>query len=176
QALMTHETHKSIRARVNAMCVRRETEYLRQSLFIAHVGFCVLRRTLGVVVLAIGDMMSPVAQNKFLRSGFANPPRARIEATFDGATHVAMLCGISDEVLQFVATQPFPLGTHDVQLVRRLKRNRISRVRLTVEVKNIAPVGIGKSGFAHFATYQPQTGRTRYVIERYFLRSAVVAA
>lgn len=174
QAAMTHETPKSVRARLTAVCCRAPVNYTRQTLFILYVGLCVLRRTAVAAFTAAGDMSSPVRGRKWLRSGFSTPPASRIELPCSGGTQLAMLSGISDEAVQFICLQPLIPGHYTAELVRRRRDGKIARVRIGIDLQMVVPVGVGHPGLAHFASYRVDSDYARYMIERYFLRSAVV--
>ena len=174
QAIMTHETPKAARARFNGMCCRTHVNYLWMAGFVFYVGLCVLVKSARVVVQAIRDTTSPTGGHKWLRSGFSKPPKSRVEMTVNGQSYIGALCGVSDEVLQFVSTVPFPQGKNDLFLIRERRRGRIARVRVDAFLMTVTPVGLGQSGYAQYATYVSQSPLAVYMIERYFLRSAVV--
>lgn len=174
QARLTHETPKLARARLTATCCRAPVNYPRQTLFIARVGLCVARRTLSAIGDALGDMASPLRGHKWLRTGFSRPAGSRVEVVIGGEPHMAILSGLSDEVLQFVSPQGIARGHYTAELVRQHGGGRIARVPVAMDVQLVAPVGIGRPGLAHYATYRVTSDHARYMIERYFLRSAVV--
>lgn len=174
QAIMSHETPKAIRARFNGMCCRTEVNYIHMAGFVTYVGFCVLRKSLRMVGEAASDALSPLGGHRWLQSGFCVPSRSRVEATVGGIPTVGALCGLSDEVMQFVSTIPVPPGRHKLTLVRERRNGRISRVVVDAEIQAVAPVGLGRSGFAQYATYRCNSRLSTYKIERYFLQSAVV--
>ncbi|MEZ5911944.1 MAG: sugar transferase [Paracoccaceae bacterium] len=174
QALMSHETPKAVRSRLNRLACRGHVNYLALTGFVFFVGLTVLRRTLGTATEALRDLRSPFAGQKWLRSGFSRTPGSRIEVVENGKIHVAAMNWMSDEIAQCVATQPLKPGSYDADLIRRSARGRIARVRVTLQVQSVLPLGLGQPGFAHFCSYRVNGAYSRYLVERYFLRSAVV--
>lgn len=176
QALMTHETPKNLRARFNRMCCRTPIRYHAAFGFLVYVGFCVLLKSARLAMSGIADQFRPLAQHKWLRAGFNCPPDSKVELSAGNSTHVGAICGISDEVLQFVSTRPFPEGEHFVTLVRTRKSGRICRLRVRAKIEHCEPVGIGRSGFANYATYSTTTRGARHFVERYLLQSSVISS
>lgn len=174
QARLTHETPKAARARLTAMCCRAPVNYPRQTVFITWIGLCVLWRTLTAIGDALGDLASPIHGHKWLRSGFSRPSASRIEIITDNETRVAVLSGISDEIVQFVSPRRLAPRRYAAELVRQRRRHRIARVPVTINLQIVTPVGVGQPGVAHYAAYRVNSDYSRYMIERYFLRSAVV--
>ena len=174
QAIMTHETPKSVRARFNRAACASQVRYGALAGFVCYVGFCVLRKSVRAVFQAAGDALSPIGEHKWLRSGFSRPPNARVELDLGDKTLVGAICGISDETIQFVSTKPFAQGECQVSLLRQRRGGRIIRVRATLLIETVMPVGPGKSGFVHYASYRVRSKNAQHFIERYFLRSAVV--
>lgn len=174
QAVMTHETPKAVRSRFNRMCCRTYVNYPRMMAIVGYVGICVMRKSVLVAGQAVRDMLSPLGGHRWLRSGFTSPPKSRVEMVVDDKTQVGALLGISDEVIQFVSTVPFPLGKTELTLVRQRRKGRITRVRIEAVVQAITPVGLGKPGYAHYATYLCRSQLSVCMVERYFLQSAVV--
>ncbi|MEW2912754.1 sugar transferase [Leisingera sp. JC11] len=176
QALMTHETPKHLRARFNRMCCRTPIRYRAAFGFLAYVGFCVLAKSARLALSGIADRFRPLAAHKWLRAGFNCPPDSKVELSAGNSTHVGAICGISDEVLQFVSTRPFPEGEHFVMLVRTRKSGRICRLRVRAKIEHCEPVGIGRSGFANYATYSTTSKGAKHFVERYLLQSSVISS
>ncbi|WP_264212628.1 sugar transferase [Leisingera thetidis] len=176
QALMTHETPKKLRARFNRMCCRTPIRYGAAFGFLAYVGVCVLSKSARLAVSGIADQFRPLAEHRWLRTGFNCPPDSKVELSAGNSTHVGAICGISDEVLQFVSTRPFPEGEHFVMLVRKRKSGRVCRLRVRAKISHCEPVGIGRSGFANYATYSTTTRAAKHFVERYLLQSSVISS
>lgn len=174
QALMTHQTPKRVRARFNSMCCRTHINYPRMASFVFLVGLNVLIKGMLTLVTALRDAGSPVGSHRWLYSGFATPRNATVSIETESGTVAGALGGMSDEVLQFAATQPLPEGDYAVELVRKRRGGRRTRVRIKVRITSVMPMGIGLSGYAHFATYSIPSPLGRYRIERYFLDLAVI--
>ncbi|MEX0303828.1 MAG: hypothetical protein AB3N24_15525, partial [Leisingera sp.] len=175
-ALMTHETPKALRARFNRMCCRTQIRYGAAFGFLAYVGVCVLSKSLRLAVSGVTSQFRPLSEHRWLRTGFNCPPDSRVELDGGNSTHVGAICGISDEVLQFISTRPFPQGEHFVMLSRRRKSGRVCRLRVRAKIEHSEPVGIGQSGFANFATYSTTSTAARHFIERYLLQSSVISS
>ncbi|WP_052261745.1 sugar transferase [Leisingera sp. ANG-M1] len=176
QALMTHETPKALRARFNRMCCRTPIRYGAAFGFLAYVGICVLSKSIRLAVSGLAGQFRPLAEHRWLRTGFNCPPDSRVELDEGNSTHVGAICGISDEVLQFVSTRPFPQGEHFVMLTRKRKSGRVCRLKVRAKIEHSEPVGIGQSGFANFATYSTTSMAARHFIERYLLQSSVISS
>lgn len=176
QALMTHETPKNLRARFNRMCCRTPIRYRAAFGFLAYVGFCVLTKSARLALSGVADQFRPLAQHKWLRTGFNCPPDSKVELSAGNSTHVGAICGISDEIVQFVSTRPFPEGEHFLMLVRKRKSGRICRLRVRARIEHCEPVGIGRSGFANYATYSTTSRGARHFVERYLLQSSVISS
>ncbi|MFY0311269.1 sugar transferase [Leisingera sp. D0M16] len=176
QALMTHETPKALRARFNRMCVRTPVRYGAAFGFLAYVGYCVLRKSARLAASGIADQFRPLAEHKWLRTGFNRPPDSKVELCSGNNTHVGAICGISDEILQFVATRPFPEGEHLLMLVRKRKSGRVCRFTVRAKIEHSEPIGIGRSGFAHYATYSTNSIAAKHFVERYLLQSSVISS
>ncbi len=173
QAITSHETSKAVRARFNGMCCRTPVNYAGMAGVVAYVGFCVVRRTWAALFEAGRDALSPTRGHRWLRSGFASPTRSRVEMQVGERRLVAALCGVSDEILQFVSTQPFPAGVGRLELLREVREGRTIRVTVTARIVDIVPLGIGQVGYAHFANYDLESDFASYKIDRYFIGSSV---
>ncbi|APX89005.1 hypothetical protein BV394_04080 [Brevirhabdus pacifica] len=174
QALMTHQTPKRVRARFNSMCCRTHINYPRMAGFVFLVGLNVLIKGVLTLFSALRDAGSPVGSHRWLYSGFAKPRNATVNIETPEGPVAGALGGMSDEVLQFATTQPLAPGDYSMELVRKRRGGRRTRVRITAHIKSVMPMGIGLSGYAHFATYSIPSPLGRYRIERYFLDLAVI--
>lgn len=176
QALMTHETPKPMRARFNRMCCRTPIRYRAAFGFLTYVGLCVLGKSLRLAGAGLIQQFRPLAEHKWLRTGFNRPPDSKVELAAGNHIHVGAICGISDEVLQFVSTRPFPSGEHLVTLSRKRRSGRICRLMVRARIEHCEPVGIGHSGFANYATYSATSDAAKHFIERYLLQSSVISS
>lgn len=176
QALMTHETPKGLRARFNRMCCRSPIRYGAAFGFLAYVGICVLRKSVRLGGAGIADQFRPLAEHRWLRAGFNRPPDSRIELSSGNHVHIGAISGISDEVLQFVSTRPFPEGEHFVMLSRRRRSGRVCRLKVRARIEYSEPIGLGQNGFANYATYATTSLAARHFVERYLLQSAVISS
>ena len=163
-------------ARFNRMCCRTPIRYGAAFGFLAYVGLCVLSKSVRLAISGLISQFRPLAEHKWLRAGFNCPPDSRVELDEGNSTHIGAICGISDEVLQFVSTRPFPQGEHFVMLTRKRKSGRVCRLKVRAKIEYSEPVGIGQSGFANFATYSTTSTAARHFIERYLLQSSVISS
>lgn len=174
QALMTHETPKALRARFNRMCCRTRINYWAAFGFLAYVGISILGRSARLSAVAVAERFGPLAEHKWLRADFNRPPNSRVELFQAGQQHVGAISGISDEVLQFVSTRPFPRGEHEVILSRKRNSGRVLQFKAQASIERSEPVGIGRSGFVNYATYSTSSKAAKHFVERYLLQSTVV--
>ena len=174
QALLPHAASKRLRGRFNAMCCAAPVNYGYVAQFVALVALSVLRRALSGSVAGLRGLASPLGLHTYLRSGFAHPSSATITLDSERGPMVGALVSMSDEVLQFVTTLPVAPGPCEVMLSRRLSSGRTVRISVGAEVKAVLPLGIGKSGFAGYAVYTPESDYMRYRLERYFLDQTVI--
>lgn len=174
QAVMSHGTPKAVRARFNRMVCRTPVNYFALAQFVVYVGFCVLRKSVAVAFEAIGDLLDPMGEHKWLSAGFRRPHGSTVELDIDGKKHIGAICGVSDEVIQFMATHPFPTGPQTVKLVRKRRDGRLCNAKVKADITTIVPVGVGRSGFVHYATYEATTPFSHHFVERYLLQSAVI--
>lgn len=176
QALMTHETPKALRARFNRMCCQTHVRYPAMIGFVFYVGFCVVRKSLGTGLAGLGARLRPMPEHGWLRSGFSRPKRSWAELSIGNEVVQGAICGMSDEVIQFVSLRPVPLGEYVLTLTRRRRSRRNFHLRVAARIEMVTPVGLGENGFVSYATYTPRTTAARHFIERYFLQSAVIPA
>jgi len=104
QALMSHETPKSIRSRLTNACCRSHINYGWTALFLARTAASIAWKTAHTATTAILDVFTPTGCQRWLAAGFARPRDGRFEAAADSLRITGALCGISDDVLQFIAT------------------------------------------------------------------------
>lgn len=175
QALMSHDTAKSIRARMNNMACRAPVNYFFIIGFMALVGVHIALTTIRTMGESISDFFTPLGEHRWLRAGFSRPSRTRVEAFGQTSTSIGALCGISDEIIQFVAPLPFPRNTRRLSIIRKLRGRRVLRVNVEVRIQSIAPRGPGTIGFTHYATYTIPNDFTRYKIDRYLIRAALIS-
>lgn len=176
QALMTHETPKALRSRFNRMCCRAPVRYHAMLGLVAYVGFCVLRKSVTSAVAALRDRARLVPEHGWLRSGFSRPKGCRVDFLAGNEPVTGAICGMSDEIIQFVSTRPVRPGDYELILSCRRRSRRNFRLSVMANVEMSVPLGPGQSGFVNYATYSPRTRAARHFIERYFLQSAVIPA
>ncbi len=174
QAITTHGTPKSVRARFNYMCCKSHVNYWVMMGFVLYVGMCVLRRTVSEIARAISDMFSPLSEHKWLHVGFNSPRNARIEIREGASQGQGAVVGISEDVIQFVTVLPLKEGRFEAEIICRRRFHGHRRARAVVTVFKITPFGIGANGFVHYASYRTDSEVNRYFLERYLLQSSVL--
>lgn len=176
QAVMSHETPKAVRARLNKQACNAPIRYGALWLFVGYVGWCVLAKSARLGACAVLNLFRPMAEHGWLQSGFVRPRHSRIEICVEDGIQMGAITGMSDEVLQFVASKPLPRGHHQVTLIARKSGGHCVRRSVAIDVREILPVGQGKCGLLHYAVFEAKTASAIYFIERYFLRATVVPA
>lgn len=168
QALMPHSADKAIRARVNALLCRRPVDLVQEVVFVALTGMAVLRWVGRVTARMLGGL--------FGRPDDRAPHRGEVRFEAPGLADIPLeLVHISDETLRVVTDRPLALskGPHELVLRRgyrlcnRAKTARCSAILLATE----------ESGgrWCHTLRYGTASPLQRYLIERHFIGSVLVA-
>jgi lipopolysaccharide/colanic/teichoic acid biosynthesis glycosyltransferase len=168
QALMPHGADKAIRARVNAMLCRRPVMLAQEVAFVALTGLSVLAWMAKVSLRIVGEL--------FGRPAWSAPHHGevRIEAP-DLADRTLRLTDITAESLRMVAARPLPEGNGPYVLVLRrgyLLGDRAKTARCTAVILASEP---DEGGTCYTLRYSATTPLQRYLIERHFVRSVLVA-
>lgn len=174
QAIMSHETPKAIRARFNRMCCKTEIHYGYMLGFVALVGFHVLNKARKVAFGAIMDCFNGLSDHSWLTGAFNKPRNCRVELDVDGEIVWGAVAGVSDEVLQFVSTQPVPPGRYNATVVLKKSNGRTRKGHMVFDLFVTQPCGVGQIGFASFCNYSTVSDASRHFSERYLLQSAVI--
>ncbi|WP_192361872.1 sugar transferase [Mesorhizobium mediterraneum] len=175
QVYMSHGSSKKFRARFNRMLCRARIRYSLQLMFAARVGLAVLGKAGKIFLRKLFRLGRNDQNTSWLGQGFVQPKNCVVTVTDGLNHHVGAICGISDELLQFISLDPLCPGTYSCKIVRELPKGRKIGVNFNIEVHVTQPVGIGYAGYVHYSTYKMPTETVGYLVNRYFLGSPVVS-
>ncbi len=168
QALMPHGADKAIRARVNAMLCRRRVDLIQEVVFVALTGLAVLGWVGKVAVRRMVALSGRPARSAPHRG------EVRIEAP-DLADLPLRLAHITDESLRIVGNRPLPAGSGPYALVLRRGYWLDNRARTARCTAVVLASETDDEGYCYTLRYSPTTPLQKYLIERHFVGSVLVA-
>ncbi len=176
QALMPHSADKAIRARVNAVLCRRRVNLPQELLFITITGLAVLAWTGRV---GFRTAAAALHLERFGWKGGCRPYQghARIEAP-ELSTVTMRLLHIDHDNLRVESAQPLPLGDgpYTLALHRGYRfRSRGKTARCTAVVTASEAAGGENGGITYTMRYSTASPLQKYLIERHFVGSVLVA-
>lgn len=168
QALMPHSADKAIRARVNALLCRRPVDLVQEVVFIVLTGMAVLRWVGRVAARMLGGL--------FGRPDDRAPHRGEVRFEAPDLADIPLeLVHISDETLRVVTSRPLALskGPHELVLRRGYRLcNRAKTARCSAILLSSEELG---DRWCHTLRYGTASPLQRYLIERHFIGSVLVA-
>lgn len=168
QALMPHSADKAIRARVNAMLCRRRVNLVQEVVFIVLTGLSVL--------VWIGRVGLRMLGALFGRPDERAPHRGEVRFEAPDMAGVALrLIHISDDRMRVVTSRPLPVGFGPHALVLRRGYRLCKRAKTARCTAIILASEEVADGYCYTLRYNCTTPLQKYLIERHFLGSVLVA-
>lgn len=168
QALMPHAADKAIRARVNAILCRRRVDLVQEVVFVFLTGMAVLA-WVGKVLLRLAGGLLGRPDNRAPHRG---------EVRFNSADLAGVplrLVHIGNDTLRLASDRVLPLGTGPHELVLRRGYRFGGRARTAHCTAILLSSTEEAGGYCYTLRYATTSPLQRYLIERHFVGSVLVA-
>lgn len=168
QALMPHGADKAIRARVNAMLCRRQVDLFQEVVFVALTGLAVLA-WVGKVALRLFARLGG-------RPARSAPHRGEVRIEAPNLAGVSLrLDHITEDSLRIVGAHPLPVGSGPYALVLRRGYRHGHRAKTARCTAVVLATEADDGRYCYTLRYHPTTPLQKYLIERHFVGSVLVA-